>query len=231
MAEGKKSFTAYCDWGEVVDKMTDEQAGKLMKHLFDYVRDKNPSTDDLLIDVAFTPIKSTLKRDLVKWEEKCSINKENGQKGGRPKNPKKPNGYLENPIKAKKPDNDSVNVSESVNESEKDSFYNKELFEIEAVTVFDMDGIYKVDALADNYIKDDRVVNAVISNKDNGFKDVAHLKKMMLEFKKELLENGETVKMCREFNRHFRNWHKKKTNISKNTVGGLKLVNGKMNVI
>lgn len=106
MAEGKKSFTAYCDWGDVVDKMTDEQAGKLMKHLFDYVRDKNPSTDDMLTDIAFTPIKATLKRDLKKWEEKCAINKENGSKGGRPKNPEKPNGYLENPVKPKKPDSD-----------------------------------------------------------------------------------------------------------------------------
>lgn len=124
MAEGKKSFTAYCDWGKVLDKMTDEQAGKLMKHLFDYVRDKNPETDDLLIDVAFTPIQDTLKRDLIKWEEKCNQNKVNGKKGGRPSNaekpnglennPEKPNGYLEKPKKA---DSDSDSDSDSVNET------------------------------------------------------------------------------------------------------------------
>jgi len=112
MAEGKKSILFYVDWGETFNALTDEQAGKLVKHLCAYVNDENPETDDPLIKAVFVNIKQQLKRDLVKYEDKCLKNKENGKKGGRPKKEterliKKPNGLLENPTKAKKPDTDT----------------------------------------------------------------------------------------------------------------------------
>ena len=39
----------YVEWIHTVEKLTDEQAGKLMKHLLRYVNDQNPvfSKDDL----------------------------------------------------------------------------------------------------------------------------------------------------------------------------------------
>lgn len=70
MAEGKKSFTAYCDWIETFESLKDEEAGKLAKHLFRYVNDLNPDAPDTLTKVAFAQIKMTLKRDLKKWEDK-----------------------------------------------------------------------------------------------------------------------------------------------------------------
>ena len=80
MAEGKKSFVAYCEWQETFDMLTDEEAGRLAKHLFAYVNDENPDTDDRLLRIAFEPIKLQLKRDLRKYEEKCGKNRENAQK-------------------------------------------------------------------------------------------------------------------------------------------------------
>ena len=118
MAEGKKSFVAYCDWINTFDELSDEEAGKLIKHLFRYVNDMNPEVPDKLTQIAFIPIKTTLKRDLDKYEEQKERNRENGKKGGRPKkteeNPKNPVGYLENPPKAKKAVSDSDSVSDSV---------------------------------------------------------------------------------------------------------------------
>ena len=70
MAENKKSFTAYCDWKETFDSLPDEKAGQLIKHVFSYVNDENPQTDDILIKAVFAQIKATLKRDLKKWENK-----------------------------------------------------------------------------------------------------------------------------------------------------------------
>jgi len=32
MAEDKKKFLAYCDWIETFEALTDEEAGKLIKH-------------------------------------------------------------------------------------------------------------------------------------------------------------------------------------------------------
>ena len=73
MAEGKTSFLLYADYIHTFELLTDEQAGRLIKHIFDYVNDKNPESDDLIIKLAFGPIKRQLKRDLKEWhEEKIS---------------------------------------------------------------------------------------------------------------------------------------------------------------
>ena len=110
MAEGKKGFVLYVDQRGIFDKLPDEKAGKLIKHIFSYVNDENPNTDDLLIDIAFESIKQQLKRDLKKYESICQRNKENGLKGGRPKKeePKKPSGLNGLPKEPKKPDKDTV---------------------------------------------------------------------------------------------------------------------------
>ena len=76
MAENKKSFTAYCDWNTTFNSLPDEKAGQLIKHLFAYVNDEEPVTDDLLINAVFANIKATLKRDLIKWKEKSEKNKQ-----------------------------------------------------------------------------------------------------------------------------------------------------------
>jgi len=137
MAADKNSFTAYCDWGNVFDKLTDEQLGKLTRHIWDYVRDKNPETDDQITELLFIPIRDSLKRDLKKWEKRCEINREVGKKGGRPKkidNPKNPMGYLETErliSKPKKPDNDNDKENNINNESKIIALYDRFLKEIE----------------------------------------------------------------------------------------------------
>ena len=112
MAENKKSFILYCDLIHTVKKLPDDKAGILFKHLLSYVNDENPTTDDLLVEVAFEPIKRQLKRDLEKFEEVKIKRSEAGKLGGRPKNQtkaKKANALFEKQTKAKKADNDNVN--------------------------------------------------------------------------------------------------------------------------
>ena len=69
MAKDKKSFLLYCDIIHTVEKLTDEQAGNLFKHILNYVNDRNPITDSLITELTFEPIKQQLKRDLKKYEE------------------------------------------------------------------------------------------------------------------------------------------------------------------
>jgi len=69
MAEGKKSFLLYVDLIHTVKKLSNEQAGELFKHILSYVNDEHPVTENVLIEIAFEPIKQGLKRDLVKYEE------------------------------------------------------------------------------------------------------------------------------------------------------------------
>lgn len=68
MAKDKRSFLLYSDVFYTVEKLTDEKAGQLFKHLLAYVNDKNPVTDDIILQIAFEPIKQSLKRDLRKYE-------------------------------------------------------------------------------------------------------------------------------------------------------------------
>ena len=68
MAENKKSFVLYSDSKSIIDLLTNEQAGLLLKTLFAYVNDENPKIDDS-IALVFEMIKLQLKRDLKKWEQ------------------------------------------------------------------------------------------------------------------------------------------------------------------
>lgn len=106
MAENKKSFITYCEWQETFIELTDEEAGKLIKHIFKYVNDENPKTDSKTVKLCFIPIKQTLKRDLKKYEVYIDKQRENGAKGGRPKKTQITQRLNNKPKKA-----DSVNVS------------------------------------------------------------------------------------------------------------------------
>ena len=67
MAENKKSVLLYCDIIHTVEKLDDVNAGLLFKHYLNYINDKKPIAPNLLIEIAFEPMKQNLKRDLKKW--------------------------------------------------------------------------------------------------------------------------------------------------------------------
>lgn len=122
--EGKKSFVLYADYVSLVDKLPREIKGDLFQLILDYVNDRDPKTDDLLLQVAFEPIKRQLKRDLDKWRGIKQIKSENGKKGGRPPKNKKLNkadAFPEKLTEAKKAVtvtvNDTVNVTVTDNVS------------------------------------------------------------------------------------------------------------------
>jgi hypothetical protein len=136
MAQGKKNVIVYTDWINTFELLSDEEAGRLIKHFFRYVNDLNPEPPDRMIEILFEPFKSTLKRDLQKWEIRAERARQNGFKGGRPKdeekpqeeeNPTKPSGLQKNPeepsglfFTEKKPVSVSVSVSDSVSVSVSD---------------------------------------------------------------------------------------------------------------
>jgi uncharacterized phage protein (TIGR02220 family) len=81
MAKDKKSFILYVDQKDLWNKLPDEIAGKLIKHIYSYVSDENPTSKDLIIEIAFEPIKQQLKRDLKLFEEKRVKRSEAGKEG------------------------------------------------------------------------------------------------------------------------------------------------------
>jgi hypothetical protein len=185
MAENKKSFVAYCDWQETFEELSDEEAGKLVKHLFNYVNDKNPEASDKLTKMCFIPIKQSLKRDLKKYEVYIEKQSVNGKKGGRPKNPtlsETTQPFLDKPKKA---DSVSDSVSVSVTKSNIDS--NKLLSVFNSILgkgarlITDKANKQLTAALKAGYSKDD-IVKAIT----NASKDPHHIesnyKYLTLEF-------------------------------------------------
>jgi hypothetical protein len=81
MAKDKKGFILYADQKELFEQLPDEKAGQLIKFIMKYVNDENPSTEDLIINLAFTPIKQQLKRDLQKFEQ-TKVNRSIAGKAG-----------------------------------------------------------------------------------------------------------------------------------------------------
>lgn len=81
MASGKNTIVIYKDWKSIFDKLTDEESGKLIKHLFAYINDENPESERL-IELVFEPIKQTLKRDLKAWEQVREKRSNSGKLGG-----------------------------------------------------------------------------------------------------------------------------------------------------
>ena len=81
MAQDKKSFILYSDSQGLVNQLPDEVAGRLLKHIYAYVNDEDPISDELLLNIAFEPIKMQLKRDLSKWEGSKESKSINGKMG------------------------------------------------------------------------------------------------------------------------------------------------------
>ena len=125
MADNKKSFVLYCDLIHTIEKLPDDKAGLLLKHLLRYVNDQNPVTDDLIVDITFEPIKHQLKRDLVKYEGKKEQWSEAGKASAEARKLKKINESERTLTDVKNVATvstvtvtDSVNVTDTVNDND-----------------------------------------------------------------------------------------------------------------
>lgn len=114
MAKDKKGFLLYADQKELFEQLTNEKAGELIKFIMLYVNDENPVTDDLIINLAFTPIKQQLKRDLIKFEEKKEVRSKAGKAGAEKRWQNIANDSKRISDIAKIAVNDNVNVNDNV---------------------------------------------------------------------------------------------------------------------
>ena len=123
MADNKKSFVLYTDQWELFKKLPNETAGELIKHIFAYVNDEQPETDNLLIQIAFEPIKAQLKRDLKRWEEKLEARSRAGKASAESKKINKSqqtstnSTYVDFVQQTSTQSTDNVNVNVNVNDN------------------------------------------------------------------------------------------------------------------
>ena len=133
MAKGKKSFILYADQKALFEQMPNEKAGELIKFIFSYVNDENPVTDDLLINLAFTPIKQQFKRDLENWNKIKEGRSKAGRASAEARRNKKQqsltnstsvNNVQQTSTNLTVNDNDNVNVNDNVNDINKKKRFN-----------------------------------------------------------------------------------------------------------
>jgi hypothetical protein len=98
-------FFVNLDWNKTIQKISNEEAGQLLKNMCNYALDQPLiETTDNVENICDLVVFKTIDINKNKYVEKCKVNAENGQLGGRPKgaknkNPEKPNGLIENPEK------------------------------------------------------------------------------------------------------------------------------------
>ena len=79
----KNAFLLYKNHAEIFSKLSNEQAGKLIKAIFEYEKTGITPELDPLLDMAFTPIKQSIDIDAEKYAEKVEKRRQAGSKGGK----------------------------------------------------------------------------------------------------------------------------------------------------
>ena len=169
MAKDKKSFILYVDQKDLWNKLPDEIAGKLIKHIYSYVSDENPSSNDLIVEIAFEPIKQQLKRDLKLFEEKRVKRSEAGIAGANKRWQEMANDSKRIISIAKIADNvnDNVNVIDNIDYQALLEFVNKSFGRSFKVVGDKVQRSYKA-RLKDGYKKED-IMNAIKNCKENPY--------------------------------------------------------------
>lgn len=81
-----KSFIMYTETEKTISYLTDEEAGRIFKAIFEYIRTGDPPQyEDRSLNIAFQSIRDKLDTAIKKYESVCERNRRNGRLGGRPK--------------------------------------------------------------------------------------------------------------------------------------------------
>jgi len=79
----RKSFIIHKDSLDILDKLSDEQAGKLFKAIHFYQKNQQIPKLDFAIDLVFTNFLNQFKRDEENYKNTCDARKIAGSKGGK----------------------------------------------------------------------------------------------------------------------------------------------------
>ncbi len=191
MAKDKKSFILYLDQKGIFEKLTNEQSGVLIKHIFSYVSDESPE-GDFVTELAFESIKNQLKRDLKKFEEVKTKRSKAGKRSAELRALKKNEQTLTNPTSV---ENDSTN-STSVKCVQQTSTN-------PTVTVNDTDTVINNKLFNSKILKDNSYIEVTAmqtkTNKET-------IEKYIKIFEAHLIRTQEQKKTLKDYKTHFTNW-------------------------
>lgn len=86
MSSKPKCFLVRLDTAEIVDRLSNEEAGQLFKALYKYSADgETPKFNSTAPDIAFLTFRKDIDYNVKEYERRIEINRANGRKGGAPK--------------------------------------------------------------------------------------------------------------------------------------------------
>lgn len=133
---GKGNFILYLEHQAIFEMLTDEQAGQLIKAIFQYERSGEMPKMDKFINLAFIPIMQTLDKNRAKYENTCKKNQENINKRWKKEDTKNTTGKIGTQENTKNTDND--------NEYDSDNDYDNDNNNDVVVSDSCVDGLQKV---------------------------------------------------------------------------------------
>ena len=111
-----KNIIIYDSWFDLFDRLTEEQVGKFMMSISRWRQGEPLTCDDPLVLGILWNAEKQLEDMRTNYNKKVEASRENGKKGGRPKNPKNPMGYSKtqpNPQNLKEKERESKNKNKS----------------------------------------------------------------------------------------------------------------------
>lgn len=115
----KDSFILYLEQKQIFEMLTDEEAGQLIKAIFEYEDTGQTVTLDRSLQIAFLPIKNVLDRNKEKYEKVVERNKKNIEKRWNKEDTKNTTGKNGIPKNTKNTDNDNEHDNEHDNGNDK----------------------------------------------------------------------------------------------------------------
>ena len=80
-----ESFLLYTEQKEVVDRLSDRDAGRLIKAIYGYAETGKMEAFGDMLDIVIIPFKQTLDRNREKYMKTVEKRREAGRLGGRPR--------------------------------------------------------------------------------------------------------------------------------------------------
>lgn len=115
----KDSFILYLEQKQIFEMLTDEEAGQLIKAIFEYEDTGQIVSLDRQLQIAFLPIKNVLDRNKEKYEKVIERNKKNIEKRWNKKDTKNTTGKTGIPKDTKNTDNDNDHDSDNEYDNDK----------------------------------------------------------------------------------------------------------------
>jgi len=189
--EQKESFLLYTEHKEIINELTDEQAGALFKKLFEYV--STGITPELcgMEKIAFISIRQDLDRNAEKYAHIVEQRKIAGKKGGQQRAINQANAIFAAKNQANQADNVNVNDNDNVlslNE-EKNNLDEEEKISDEEREI--LENYIKKNNLATKNIK--AYASKIISNGD--WKSIIETERKNGQLKKTKLSDKERIEM------------------------------------